>query len=81
MPRLAAILALGRIAHDSTVAALGLKRSTAPFAHGAVHEVRPGLVLCDSYHCSRYNTNTGRLTEGMFRSVFEDIRGRLVGHR
>jgi uracil-DNA glycosylase family 4 len=81
MPRLAAILALGRIAHDSTVAALGLKRSTAPFAHGAAHEVRPGLAFHDSYHCSRYNTNTGRLTEGMFRSVFEDIRGRLVGHR
>ena len=81
MPRLAAILALGRIAHDSTVAALGLKRSTAPFAHGAVHEVRPGFVLHDSYHCSRYNTNTGRLTEGMFRSVFEDIRRCLVGHR
>jgi uracil-DNA glycosylase family 4 len=81
MPRLAAILALGRIAHDSTVAALGLKRAATPFAHGAVHEVRPGLAFHDSYHCSRYNTNTGRLTEGMFRSVFEDIRRRLVGHR
>lgn len=79
MPRLAAILALGRIAHDSTVAALGLKRAAAPFAHGAVHEVRPGFVLRDSYHCSRYNTNTGRLTEAMFRDVFFGIKERLDG--
>jgi len=76
-PRLAAIMALGRIAHDSTVAALGLKRAAAPFSHGAVHEVRPGLTLHDSYHCSRYNTNTGVLTEAMFRAVFAGIRERL----
>ncbi len=77
MPRLAAILALGRIAHDSTVTALGLKRSRVPFGHGASHEVRPGLTLFDSYHCSRYNTNTGVLTEAMFRAVFADIRASL----
>ena len=77
MPRLAAVLALGRIAHDSTVTALGLKRSAAPFLHGAVHTVRRGLTLYDSYHCSRYNTNTGVLTEEMFRDVFREIRRRL----
>jgi uracil-DNA glycosylase family 4 len=74
MPRLAAILALGRIAHDSTATALGLKRSAVPFGHGASHAVRPGLTFFDSYHCSRYNTNTGVLTEAMFRAVFEQIR-------
>jgi len=77
MPRLATILALGRIAHDSTVTALGLKRAAAPFAHGAIHEVRPGLTFHDSYHCSRYNTNTGVLTEEMFRAVFAGIRKTL----
>ena len=77
MPELVAILALGRIAHDSTVAALGLKRAAAPFSHGAVHAARPGLTLRDSYHCSRYNTNTGVLTEEMFRAVFAGIRETL----
>jgi uracil-DNA glycosylase family 4 len=77
MPKVAAILVLGRIAHDSTVTALGLKRSAAPFGHGAIHEVRPGLTLHDSYHCSRYNTNTGVLTEEMFRAVFRGLRERL----
>jgi len=77
MPRLAAILVLGRIAHDSTVAALGLKRSAAPFSHGAVHSAQPGVTLHDSYHCSRYNTNTGVLTEAMFRAVFTGLRARL----
>jgi uracil-DNA glycosylase family 4 len=80
MPDLAAILALGRIAHDSTVAALGIKRAAASFTHGAIHAVRDGLTLHDSYHCSRYNTNTGRLTEPMFQNVFEGIRARLAGH-
>ena len=77
MPQLAAILALGRVAHDSTVTTLGLKRSAAPFGHGASHAVRPGITLFDSYHCSRYNTNTGVLTEAMFRSVFAQIRAAL----
>jgi uracil-DNA glycosylase family 4 len=74
MPKLEAVLALGRIAHDSTATALGAKRSAVPFAHGAVHAIRPGLTLFDSYHCSRYNTNTGVLTEAMFRAVFAAIR-------
>jgi uracil-DNA glycosylase family 4 len=77
MPRLAVLLALGRIAHDSTLAALEARRSAFPFAHGARHEVRSGLTLFDSYHCSRYNTNTGRLTSGMFRAVLQAIRDHL----
>jgi uracil-DNA glycosylase family 4 len=77
MPRLAAILALGRIAHDSTLAALGARKSSHPFAHGARHEMRAGLALFDSFHCSRYNTNTGRLTPQMFRTVLAAIREHL----
>jgi uracil-DNA glycosylase family 4 len=77
MPRLAAILALGRIAHDSTLAALGMRRSAFPFAHGARHDVRPGLAFFDSFHCSRYNTNTGKLTPQMFRAVLLAIRDHL----
>jgi uracil-DNA glycosylase family 4 len=77
MPRLAAIIALGRIAHDSTLAALGVRKIAFPFAHGARHEVREGLVLFDSFHCSRYNTNTGKLTPDMFRAVFAAVRSHL----
>jgi uracil-DNA glycosylase len=77
LPHLATILALGRIAHDSTLAALALRKSAFPFAHGARHEVRPGLVLYDSFHCSRYNTNTGKLTPQMFRAVLAAIRAHL----
>ena len=74
MPRLRAILCLGRIAHDSAVKALGLKRQALPFGHGAEHDYdRRGLRLYDSYHCSRYNTNTGVLTPEMFDSVFAKI--------
>jgi uracil-DNA glycosylase len=78
MPNLAAILALGRIAHESTVTALGERRAARPFGHGAVHAVRSGLTLYDSYHCSRYNTNTGVLTDDMFRAVFARIRAALA---
>ena len=74
MARVSALLALGRIAHDSTLTALALRRSAFPFAHGAQHAVRPGLVLFDSFHCSRYNTNTGKLTPAMFRAVVRSIR-------
>ena len=76
MPRLTAIVALGRIAHDSTVKALGLRASAAPFAHGAVHDVGHRRIY-DSYHCSRYNTNTGVLTAEMFRAVFARVRADL----
>jgi uracil-DNA glycosylase family 4 len=77
LPDLRAIIALGRIAHDSTLTALGVKAKDAPFAHGAEHALPGGLFLFDSYHCSRYNTNTGRLTEPMFESVFEAAKRRL----
>jgi uracil-DNA glycosylase family 4 len=76
LPAGAAILALGRIAHDAALRALAFAPRAFPFAHGARHAVeRPasGVALFDSYHCSRYNTNTGRLTPAMFRSVFADI--------
>ena len=76
MPKLAAIVALGRIAHDSAVVALGSRMSALPFAHGATHAVG-ALKLFDSYHCSRYNTNTGVLTPEMFRSVFAAVRSYL----
>jgi uracil-DNA glycosylase family 4 len=77
MPNLKAIIALGRIAHDSTLAALQCRKAAFPFAHGACHAVRPGLQVFDSFHCSRYNTNTGRLTPEMFRSVFTAVRDAL----
>ena len=75
MPRLRAILALGRISHDSLCAALGQRL---PFSHGGLHAIRPGLALFDSYHCSRYNTNTGVLTTPMFEAVFAEIRAALA---
>jgi uracil-DNA glycosylase family 4 len=77
MPRLTTILALGRIAHDSTLRALGARASAHAFAHAAEHRL-DGIALFDSYHCSRYNTNTGRLTPEMFRAVFARIRDRLA---
>jgi uracil-DNA glycosylase family 4 len=76
MPRLRAIVALGRIAHETAVKAFGLRAASAPFAHGAVHEASR-FRLYDSYHCSRYNTNTGVLTTDMFRSVFARVRTEL----
>ena len=79
MPNLSVMLALGRIAHDSVVAALGQKPRTMPFGHGVAHTADNGLRLYDSYHCSRYNTNTRVLTETMFRKVFADIRNELDG--
>jgi uracil-DNA glycosylase len=73
MPKLRAIVLLGRIAHESTVKALGLRNAAAPFTHGAVHKTGD-IRLYDSYHCSRYNTNTGVLTPKMFRDVFAQVR-------
>ena len=72
----AAYIALGRVAHDSVVTSLGAKRSAAPFGHGAQHRIGP-LMLFDSYHCSRYNTNTGVLTTKMFHAVFAGLRDYL----
>ena len=76
MPKLRAIIALGRIAHDSVLKPLKLKASQAPFGHGAVHQAG-AFKLYDSYHCSRYNTNTGVLTPDMFRSVFAKVKADL----
>ena len=76
MPQLAAIVALGVVAHNSTLAALGLRPARFAFAHGAMHEAGK-FALFDSYHCSRYNTNTGRLTAAMFRAVFAAVAARL----
>lgn len=70
LPKLRVIVALGRIAHDAVLRAAGVRLAAFRFAHGAVHLLPDGRHLVDSYHCSRYNTNTGRLTETMFRDVF-----------
>ena len=70
---LRAILALGTIAHGATLTALGEPKSTTPFRHGRIHRLRGSLVLADSYHCSRLNTNTGRLTREMFEAVFRSL--------
>jgi uracil-DNA glycosylase family 4 len=78
MPRLEAILALGAIAHASVLAALGERVSRRPFKHGALHELAGGRLLADSYHCSRYNTNTGRLTMEMFEAVVAALAERLA---
>lgn len=73
MPRLRAIVALGAVAHHAVLGTLELRKATYPFAHAALHSLPDGLLLADSYHCSRYNTNTGRLTEDMFRRVFDCV--------
>ena len=71
------ILALGSLAHGAILASLGLRKASYPFGHGHRHPLDNGTVLFDSYHCSRYNTNTGRLTEAMFDAVFAAIRADL----
>ncbi|HJM91755.1 MAG: uracil-DNA glycosylase [Alphaproteobacteria bacterium] len=76
-PRPKTILALGRIAHDSLLTTLELRRADYPFSHGARHDLGDGRALYDSYHCSRYNTNTRRLTPEMFHAVFTTIRAEL----
>ena len=73
LPRGAAILALGGVAHDAVLMALGVRRSAYRFRHGAQYELPQELTLFDSYHCSRYNTQTKRLTQSMFNQVFSDI--------
>ena len=83
LPKLRVMLALGRIAHDQTLTALGLRKAQFPFAHGARHDIGPNAlgqarVLYDSFHCSRYNTNTRRLTPDMFRDVFRAIKAELA---
>ncbi|MEK9899869.1 MAG: uracil-DNA glycosylase [Rhodospirillaceae bacterium] len=84
MRRLEVILALGGLAHNATLATLGYRQSAFKFGHGAQHEIavseRP-VLLMNSYHCSRYNTNTGRLTTEMFEDVFTAIRKHLDDRR
>jgi uracil-DNA glycosylase family 4 len=77
LPDGAAILALGRIAHDATLRALELPARDHPFTHGGDHGLVRGVRLFDSYHCSRYNTNTRRLTTEMFESVFASVTRHL----
>ena len=73
-PGMRVVLALGLIAHAATLTALGLKKSHGKFAHAAEHALPGGVTLIDSYHCSRYNTNTRRLTPAMFEAVFARAR-------
>jgi uracil-DNA glycosylase len=75
---LKAMLALGSIAHHTVLAALELRRNPFPFYHGRIHELPDGRLLADSYHCSRLNTNTGRLTPAMFEAVFGALLDRVV---
>jgi uracil-DNA glycosylase family 4 len=76
LPRLEIILALGQIAHQSVVRSFGIPVARHPFKHGGMMDIG-GFMLASSYHCSRYNTNTGVLTEAMFRDVFKGIKARL----
>lgn len=75
MPSLKVILALGKIAHDAVIRTCGLKMADFSFAHAAIHNIPNRFTLIDSYHCSRYNTQTGRLTDRMFYEVFDKITG------
>ena len=77
MKNLKVILALGTLAHKAVLASRGLKQSAIKFSHSAFHDLENGVWLADSYHCSRYNTNTGRLTTKMFSSVFSKIESLL----
>ncbi|MFN8692802.1 MAG: uracil-DNA glycosylase [Holosporales bacterium] len=74
MPQLRVLLALGRVAHEAVLRTLSLRLPAYPFGHGAEHRLPNGLLLIDSYHCSRYNTNTGRLTASMFEAVMHRAR-------
>ena len=76
-PELRVILALGLVAHKAVLMALGLKQSALAFGHGARHVLPDGRILIDSYHCSRYNTQTRRLTSADFQNVFRSIRAEL----
>ena len=73
MKNLRVLLALGHIAHDAIVSLYSLRKTENKFTHGGKHSIKPGVVLYDSYHCSRYNTNTRRLTPAMFEDVFLNI--------
>ena len=76
LPKLKIVLSLGKISHDSVLRTTNTKLKDAPFGHATAYQL-PNFTLVSSYHCSRYNTNTGRLTETMFENVFMNIRARL----
>ena len=79
MPQLQVILSLGLVSHNAVLKALGYKASQAKFIHGAVHRLpQSRIVLVDTYHCSRYNINTGRLTQEMFDDVVEKAKAQLT---
>jgi uracil-DNA glycosylase len=77
LPPSSAVMALGTIAHQAVLMALNLRKSSFAFGHGARHELPGGLTLFDSYHCSRYNTQTKRLTTAMFNAVIEEVAEHL----
>jgi uracil-DNA glycosylase family 4 len=77
LPGESVVLALGGIAHKAVIRALQLRQVEFKFGHGELHELGNGIRLLDSYHCSRYNTNTGRLTEEMFRDIFSKAKSLL----
>lgn len=74
MAHLKVLLGLGRVAHEAVLRTFGLRLAAYPFSHGAQHHLPNGLILADSFHCSRYNVNTGRLTEAMFNDVLQAVR-------
>lgn len=77
MPRDSVVMALGVVAHRAVIKAMGLRQNQFQFGHAAEHQLAPQLLLIDSYHCSRYNTNTRRLTTEMFEAVFAKIRSHM----
>ncbi len=78
MPELRVVLALGVLAHAAVLRACGIPQTRVRFRHGAIHELPDGLLLANSYHVSRYNTNTGRLTEAMFEALMQAVKARLA---
>ena len=78
LPNLRGMVTLGKIAHDSTARTLGVRVAAVPFGHAKTHDMA-GHQIVSSYHCSRYNTNTGRLTEAMFHDVFHVVR-EIIDH-
>ena len=78
LPDEAVVLALGKIAHYGVLRASNLRRSAVPFGHGHLHRLGERLTLIDSYHCSRYNTQTRRLTADMFSDIFHLASKRLA---
>jgi len=77
MPRLKVLLALGTLAHNAVLTTFEVRKKDYHFGHNRFHDLEDGLLLANSYHCSRYNTNTGRLTEEMFQDVFKEIIKRI----